>query len=218
MILDPKQTQETSDSIIRFYQGGSMIDEDILYNTEQGQVFLPRNKGLIIGIILKMKQSGNEISFTQPEAVFVYNQQQIRIPVRYIYFNDNIMDFEQGLESTLFILPRVTINNNQVQTDNLGTLIYLSPKVSKSLFAQLYLMNDPFNNYPTLKLAHSEQESNLNLLKAQGAIEGDFVYFNGFRGPIKIWKTDYPDNILEREEFLKTSGEYAEFDDLVFVK
>lgn len=218
MVLDSKQTQETSDSIIRFYQGVSTIDEDIVHNTEQGQVFLPQNKGLIIGTILKMKQSGDEISFTQPEAVFLYNQQQIRIPVRYIYFNDNIIDFKQGLESTLFILPTAAVNNNQVQTDRLGSLIYLSPKVSKSLFAQLYLMNDAFNNYPSLKLAHSEQESNLNLLKAQGAIQGDFAYFNGFRGPIKIWKVNYPSNIIVREEFLRMSGEYAEFDDLRFVK
>lgn len=30
----------------------------------------------------------------------------------------------------------------------------------------------------------------------------------------KIWKTDY----LESIEFLRTSGDYAEFDDLEFVK
>ena len=30
----------------------------------------------------------------------------------------------------------------------------------------------------------------------------DIVYFNGLRGPIRIWEISYPDNIEFKEEFL----------------
>ena len=53
-------------------------------------------------------------------------------------------------------------------------------------------------------------------LAAQGASLGEFVEFGGFRGPIKIREINYPENILEKEEFLRTSGEYAQFDGLKF--
>jgi len=51
-------------------------------------------------------------------------------------------------------------------------------------------------------------------IRSQGANFGDFVYFNGFRGPIRIWEVDYPENIVAREEFTRLSGEYAVFDNL----
>jgi len=107
----------------------------------------------------------------------------------------------------------------KISVENLGAVIYLSPKVSKSLFAQLYLMNDPFNNYPTIRLAHSQDDPAIASLKAQGLNFGEFVFFRGFRGPIKIWDTrDIPDNILIIEEFLRRQGDWAEFDDLEFVR
>ena len=96
--------------------------------------------------------------------------------------------------------------------------MYISSKVSKGLMAQLYLMNDPFNNYPTLELAYSEPDAAVQSLTSQGVNLKEFIFFNGIRGPIKIWRVNYPENILAREEFLRTSGGYAEFDDLVFTK
>ncbi|GAI47925.1 unnamed protein product, partial [marine sediment metagenome] len=102
---------------------------------------------------------------------------------------------------------------------NLGAGLYLSPKVSKSLFAQLYLMNDAFDNYKTIKLAHSEDDQVVKSLKMQGVDLGEFVYYQGFRGPIKIWDVrKVPENILVKEEFLRRSGDWAEFDDLEVVK
>jgi len=99
-----------------------------------------------------------------------------------------------------------------VNVDPLGAVIYLSPKVSKSLFAQLYLLDDVFENYPTIKLANVESEPVIKSLQSQGMNFGEFVYFNGFRGPIKIWEVNYPANIVAHEEFTRVSGEYAEFD------
>ena len=67
-------------------------------------------------------------------------------------------------------------------------------------------MNDPFNKYGTIKLAHSEDDPIINFLKMQG-LDTEFVYYNGFRVPIKIWDVrDIPKNILVKNEFLIKSG------------
>ncbi len=169
-------------------------------------------------MILETLEEENLISFKQPKGVFVYNNQQIRIPLRYVYFNNELIDFENGLDVVIKIIPKISQAGGGIQIDNLGTAIYLSPKVSKGLFAQLYLLNDAFKNYPTVTIAHAESDPTIKGLNNQGADLEEFVFFNGFRGPIKIWKVDYPSNTLAKEEFLRTSGDYAEFDDLEFVK
>ncbi len=213
MFLDPKQTQETENSITRIYNGVSEVDEDIIYNSNQGEIFLPQKKALIIGTIINIKDQ----EIQQPEAVFFYNNKQIYIPIRYLYLKGKLTDFGKGINSIIYVLPQANALNNNLQIDNFGAMLYLSPKVSKSLFAQLYLMNDPFDNYPTLKLVHSEQDQIINILNLEGA-DLEMVYYNGIKGPIKIWKVNYPENILSKEEFLRTSGDYAEFDNLTFIK
>jgi len=67
-------------------------------------------------------------------------------------------------------------------------------------------MNDPNNKYPELKLVHSEGNYNLNF------------FYGDFRGPIRIWKVNIGENILVKEEFLRRSCGYAEFDNLTFTK
>ena len=178
---------------------------------------MPSNKAAIGGIILETSKEEDLISFKQPKGVFVYNNQQIRIPLRYVYFNGELIDFGNGLDVVIKIIPKISQGGGGIQIDNLGAAIYLSPKVSKGLFAQLYLLNDVFENYPTVTLAHAETDPTIQSLNNQGANLNEFVHFNGFRGPIKIWKIDYPSNILAKEEFLRISGDYAEFDDLEFV-
>jgi hypothetical protein len=79
-------------------------------------------------------------------------------------------------------------------------------------------MDDPLDKYTTVNIAHSEPDPFVASLRSQGAEMDDFVFFNGIRGPMKIWKVEYPNNILEKEEFLRRSGEYAEFDNLQFIK
>ncbi|MEX2016917.1 MAG: hypothetical protein WD876_00385, partial [Candidatus Pacearchaeota archaeon] len=113
-------------------------------------------------------------------------------------------------------------NEQGVQVDNLGSALYISPKVSKTLFAQLYLMDDPFNNYPTINEAHVQDDSLVGLLKQQAAGD-DFVYYGGLRGPIKIWKVDYPENVITRDEFLirptgwdSLNGPWALLDNIKF--
>ena len=218
MRYDPSQTQETNDLELRFYQGTSGVDQDIVYEIEGENIFLPKEQTVMLGIILRISGKGDSISMNQPEGVFFYNGQQIKIPLRYAYFNNQIHDFKEGLNAGIYIFPLLASSGNQVQVEQLGAILYLSPKVFDSLFAQLYLMDDPLDRYTTVSIAHSEPDPFIASLRGQGAGMGDFVFFNGVRGPIKIWKVEYPENILEKEEFLRRSGEYAEFDDLEFIK
>ena len=216
MIYDSSQSRETNTSDMRLYQGGVFVDEDILYSENENQIFLPSNNAVMGGVIIETSKNGSMAS--QPVGIFIYNQKQISIPIRYLYYEEKLIDFGGGLNAVIRLIPQVVQTAEGVNIDRTGAAIYLSPRVSKGLFAQLYLLDDPFEKYPTINLAYAEQELLIKNLNSQGANLGEFVYFNGFRGPIKIWKIDYPSNIIAREEFLRTDGGYGEFDNLTFVK
>ena len=210
MFSDPSQIQEKSNSLVRIFQGATIVDQDIIYTLEGKEIFLPAYKSAIIGVLFETTTEGNLI---QPQGVFSYNGAQIQIPLKYVYLGGEIIEFEEGLESTISIIPRIISGNQGYQADNFGTLIYLSPKTMNSLVAQAYLLNNSFNQYDGLELVHSEVSPYLN-----GANIGEFFYFNGIQGPIKIWKVNVPEEIVAREEFLDLSGEYAGLDNLKFTK
>ncbi len=218
MNLDPNQINKNEDKEIRVYQGGVFVDEDIIYEQGDQKIFLPATKAAIAGVIIEFSEKNKNLSFSQARGIFVYNNQQMIIPIRYIYFKGELIDLGGGLNAAVQIIPSVSSPGQNFQIDNLGAVIYLSPKVYSSLFTQLYLMNDPLNKYPTIKPAHFEQDPLILNLRVQGADIREFLYYGGFRGPIKIWKVNYPVNILAKEEFLRTEGEFAEFDDLKFIK
>ena len=222
--IDEKQTIETANKTTFVYPLGAGVDEDIIHNFEGQEILLPgptynerwdpNYKSFVAAIILEVSHIKGKKNFNQPSAVIYYNEKQIRIPLRYLYYGGKIYDFENGIESVISIVPLLS----QTEIKDLGTVIYLSPKVSQSLFAQVYLLNDVFGNYPSLKLKHSEQDPFIQSIKDQGLPLGEFVYYNMLRGPIKIWEVNYQENTLKKEEFLRTSGEYAEFDWLEFIK
>ena len=221
-IVSPKeQIQETRDGMIRTYQVGTLLDEDIVYELNGDMVFLPGGKAFVGAVILEINQNENQISFNQPQGIFVYNEKQISIPLRYLYVDKRMMDFGNGVNSTIYVVPRIYQENQGISIDSFGGAFYLSPKVSNSLFAQLYLFDDPFNKYPTIKLGHVEQDPLVSDLNTQGANLNEFVFFNGVRGPIKIWDTRIiPENILVKQEFLSRRGEGEEgiFDNLTVTK
>lgn len=218
MISSQEQIQETQNGTLRVYQGGPTLDEDIVYNLDGNEIFLPANNAGLGAVLLEIVLEETQIRFNQPQGVFVYNQNQITLPIRYLYFKGQFIDFENGVESTLYVIPRVIQTGQGIQIDEFGAAFYMSPRISRGLVGQLYLLNDPFDNYETLKLAHAEPDPTINSLNAQGANLNEFTFFDGIRGPIKIWKVDYPENIVAKEEFLRTKGVYGEFDDLEFTK
>ena len=214
MTSSSSQIQETKNGTIRTYNGGFGIDEDIIYEKDGKNILLSKSKTPLAGIIIEYE--GN--SLKQPEVIFIQNGNQISIPLRYVYYNKILYEFEGGLNATAMIIPSLIVDSNGgANIDNNGALIYLSDKTRNSLFAKLYLMNDPLIEYPTLSLAHVEQDSIIKYLNSQGT-NLEFLYYNGFRGPIKIWEVQYPENIILEEGFLKLSGEYAEFDNIPLTK
>jgi hypothetical protein len=124
MIYDPSQTQETNDLEIRFYPGVSGVDQDIIYEIEGEDIFLPKEQTAIAGIILKIVGEGDFLSMNQPEGVFFHNGQQTRIPLRYAYFNNQILDFGTGLNAGVYIFPRIMPSGDQnIQIEQLGVLV-----------------------------------------------------------------------------------------------
>jgi len=227
MVADSSQTRESNSSTIRIYQGGTGVDEDIIYDYNGTQLFLPgptydnvgnpNYNSVMIGAIVETSNANSQLSLKQPNAVFVYNNVQRSIPIRYAYFDGNLVDFKTGINAAIMIVPSVSQGSSgNLQIDPLGAAVYLSNKTMNGLFVQLYLMGDPLHKYPTIKLVNKQDDYIVNLLKQQGANIGSFIYFNGFRSPLEIWQVDYPSNIIAREEFTRPSGKYAEFDDLTF--
>ncbi len=220
-VVDPKQTTETADRITRIYNLGGIVDEDIVFNLNGKETFIPGPSYNEIGqanfkaYIVAIRTSIVNQEFQQPEGIFVYGNEQITLPLKYLYFQGSVIDFESGLDSIAYVFDQVNQNPTGVNVDPYGAVIYLSPKVSTSLFAQLYLLNDVFENYPTIKLAHNELDIVVKSLRAQGVKIGDLIYFNGFRGSIKIWEVGYPQKMIVPEEFTRKAGEYAEFDYLM---
>ncbi len=211
---DPRQTQETQNTTLRVFQGGFSLDKDIIYSQEGNEILLPQGRAAVIGVILDMRNDEGSFGVKQPIGVYLYNDQQIRIPIKNIYVQGQLIQYEEGVNATVVFIPSLEQTSSGTGIDNFGAMLYLSEKTENSLFAQMYLMDDPLDKYPTIKLAHSQDDPVVESLKSQGANLGEFIYYQGFRGPIKIWDVDYPDYILEKEEFLRRQGKYAEFDDL----
>ncbi|MBU2576874.1 MAG: hypothetical protein KKF50_04070 [Nanoarchaeota archaeon] len=211
--LDPRQTVESADKITMVYSGGMVLFEDIEYVTDTGTIFLPAGKAGLGGIIWSLNNENNTTNINQPIGVYFYNNQRYDIPIRYGHTAGGLIDFGGGLDAVIKIIP--SFDGRSI--NQWGAAIYLSPKVSKGLFAQLYLLDDAFGNYGDMKIAHKQDDGLVASIKSQGGAVGDFIYYGGFRGPIKIWEISYPEGTLAREEFFRTSGAWAEFDDLEFV-
>jgi len=222
VVADSKQTTETSTGVRKVYVGTNFVDEDINYNGTflPGPVYnkyeLPTYKSYFLGVIMDYSTKNSSVELKQPIGVFVYNNKQYQLPIRYVYLNGQIKDFKSGINSTFMVIPSLVQDSTTggVSSDGLGAGIYLSNRVQSSLFARLYLMNDAYNQYPTVKVAHSEDDYVVKILKSQGMDLGEIIYFNGLRSPLKLWKVDYPSNILSNEGFMAESGEYGAADSL----
>ena len=212
--MNDQQTQETANETSYIYTGGTMIDEDIIWEENGKEILLPKKNAGVGAIVLKQNQNKDIL---QPEAIFVYNNQQYRIPLRYVYYNDQEYDFKNGLEAGIFLFPKLDIlPNGRPEINEIGALFYMSERTVHSQMAKLYLYNQETEYF---KLTHSEDSLIMESLKNQGLNFKDFVYYQGFQGPIKIWEVNYPKNIESNPDYLlrdypnrniqmATSGEY----------
>lgn len=213
-VIDDKQTLESKNGTSLVYQIGSIVDEDIIYNSGATQVLIPgptydefgrpSYKAYIAGVVVEIMGSGQNASMKQPIAVFLYNNNQFRIPIRYVYLDNNLKDFGSGLNSTIMIIPKFDPDSQgRVSKVSYGAVIYLSPRVQTGLFSRLYLMGDPLKQYSSLTLAHQENDYVVNALRAQGISVPDIIYFNGIRAPLNIWSVNYPAETETHNEFLE---------------
>lgn len=215
MVSSASQIQETKNGTIRIYNGGYGLDEDIVYELDGKKTFIPVENSGIGGIIIE-KENGE---FQQPIAAYIYNGNQINIPMRYLYYNGKLYDFKNGTNSGVYMIPQISQVSSGLQLDEEGALIYFSSRTIESLVAQLYLMNDPKEIYEGVELAHSEPDPLETYLEMYGGMNlNEFFYFNGLRGPLKIWEVNPSEDIIALEEFSAVSGGFAQLDNKTFTK
>ncbi|MDP2629010.1 MAG: STT3 domain-containing protein [Nanoarchaeota archaeon] len=199
-LMDETQTQESAQGTNYIYRGASVTDEDITWNQNGKEIFLPRKAAGVGAIILNKDSDGDLL---QPTAIFVYNGNQYYIPLRYLFYNGVLQDFETGLDSGVFLFPSLNVDQNRgVTTNEIGAMLYLSKKTIHSELVRLYLFDEQSNYF---NLVHSEDSSLVDSLNQQGFYVGPFVHYQGFNGPIRIWEISYPSDI-------KTNPDYLEID------
>jgi len=188
--LDESNIQESNNETIYFYTGGIMLDEDFTYNGE----FFPKEVTGIGAVVLRI---GNNGEVMQPSAIFVKQGKQIEIPVRYLYL-DKTIDFGRGYAGTFYIAPRIVESGQGLRIMERGIGMLLTERVSKSLMARLYLLDEGKN----FKLVRTEENPVIESIRAQGMNISSFVYYNELIGPIKIWEIEYPAGIKINEDYL----------------
>ena len=193
-VLDEKQTYETRNETQYVYTGGTMLDWDFMY---QGQIF-PMQKAGIGAFILSVDKENNKINGI--DGILVYNGKQFRVPIRYAYINNKLVDINGDkagvLQGCLYIFQQLT---NQ-GLNNMGAAMYISEKGMNALWVKLYLFNEGEN----FELAHNEPALLIDELRTSyNLTAGDFLFAGDVYGPIKIWKIYYPKNFTVSEEKMR---------------
>lgn len=230
------QTKETSEGFRRLYPFGvyeskdpecktkGNVDEDIEYDLNGTKIFLPGPSYNEIGDacykstleLIMVETDKSEKGVKQPLAQYEYNGQRYTLPIRYVYVQGKLVDFGSGVDAVVSVIPSVSFEGQGANVEKFGAVIYLSPRVQKSLFARLYLLDNAFGDYDSFRLVHDQSDQVVSFLNMQGASLPEKIYYGGFRGPISVWDVDYPSDVLAHEEFLETQGGYAELDNLNF--
>jgi hypothetical protein len=143
--------------------------------------------------------------------VFIYKNIQYKIPIRYLNNGGNLIDFGKGIEGSISIIPSINQNSNgAISADWTGAIIYLSQKVKDSLLGQIYMLSNNQGNYSGFSIVNKQEDPVVNYLSAtSGKNFGDFVYYQGLRGPLDVWKINYPENTPIYKQFLNESLEYG---------
>lgn len=198
IFMNHQMDQEQRDQMIHFFQAGFSLDGDMIINQNGQEIFLPAGKAGVAGVKVIEKEG----KLTDPEAILVYNNQQFNVPMKYIYYNGELLKFD-GIDLGIFVFPNIVQNQQGLSIDQMGAALFLSQRTVNSNLARLYL----FDQAENFNLAHSEPDMRIEQLKSQGAQLEDFAYFGaagGFMGPIKIWDIDYPSDVEHNEDYLLT--------------
>ena len=192
--LDYDQMQETRNGTIFTYVGGTVLDEDVIY---QDQVYPAMSAG-IAGFVIPtiVENNGTEVTYEQPTAVISYQGQQVGMPLKCIYieYSSEYIEFDtdgEYLDACLHLIPTYSGEDY----NPIGAGLYLSPRVSKGLFGRLYLM-ELEEEFPHFELAYTD-ESSMPLS----------IYNGQLIGPLKIWEVTYPDDFVIPQEYFSTEAD-----------
>jgi len=206
-LLDEKQIQETQNQTVLVYPGGVSLDEDLIIEQNGKEILLPGGGAGIGAIIIPtQKKTRNETNFEQPYVIAVYQGQQYKVYLRYLAVQGKVIDFESGINASAYIFPSLIVQGTGVTQNPIGAAMYLSPRLMRGMLVQVYILNDPFNNFPNFKLVHSEQNLIVDSLNQQGMNLPEFIYYQGIQGPIKIWEIEYTGKEKIKQEYLDTDA------------
>ena len=190
--LDESKTQETMNDTSLIYIGGIALDEDIIINDSK---LLPSQKTGVGALVVTFSQQTSEIK--QAFIITIYGGEQIIVPLRYVYFEGELIDFGEGkgIEGCVYIIPRFVDGKGYSPQ---GSALFLSPRNMRALWVQMYLLN----NTKQFNLIHAEDNYIVKGLKEQGVVSRELIYYRGLQGPIKIWEINYTGEETFNEEYL----------------
>ena len=201
---DSANTRESKNKTTYVYTGGFSLDDDIIFEDSQNQTVLLPGAGKqqadkitsIAGLGAIFAEFDDAGNIQQPIGAYVFRSNQYRLPIRYASIGGQFIDFGQGIDAGVVFIPRVESGG----IDSTGTAMYLSGRVVHSQLARLYLYRE---KNPYFKTVHSEDDPIVSQLRQQGIDVGNFIDYQGFRGPITIWEINYPKNMTLKEEYLQ---------------
>ncbi|MBI3334440.1 hypothetical protein HYZ97_03050 [Candidatus Pacearchaeota archaeon] len=195
-----QQRLETKNGIVYLYEGGFSFDADIVYESNGTILRLPAGKGGLAGITIEFSPEGRILK--APKAIAVDQKgTQHEIPLRYAY-QDSLIDFGQGLNAGVAIIPSFESSSTGISQDSIGALIYLSNRTINTQLSRLYLLN---TQDPYFKLVHTEEDAVVKQLRSYNISAPSMIYAGGFRGPIKIWEIDYPSGMEVNPEYVQVN-------------
>lgn len=193
-IMDESKETETKDTITHFYLGSVTLDEDIIIDNE----LLPARVAGVGALVSQMDIGTGE--FKQPSAIVVYKGRQYEIKLRYLFYNGELRDFGNGIDGGIYIFPSLVSAGQQgLGVNPIGASVFLSQRNMRALWVRMYFLEEGEN----FNLIYTEPDSIIKELRKQGLDIGDMVYFQGIRGPIKIWEVKYTGNEEYNEEYLQ---------------
>jgi asparagine N-glycosylation enzyme membrane subunit Stt3 len=212
-VMDEAQTVETNNKTLFVYKGGVGLDEDIIYDESSnkrtiipggksgvGLIVVPKVTNAINNTNLKNNQSSEKTNFEQPYVIIGNNIGRYEVKLRYLFINNELIDFSSGINATAFIFPSLSVNSQGgASVNQIGAAMFLSPRNMRALWVRLYLLNQG----KQFKLIHTEPNAIITSLRSQGLNIGDFVYYQGIQGPIKIWEINYTGNEKYNPEYVQ---------------
>lgn len=198
-VKDNTRTVELKNATTYLYTGSFVLDDDLVYNLNGSDIFLPGMKSGVGGIIIEQSKTG---AIKQPQAIAIYQTKQYRLPIRYVFDGEKLIDFGQGLDAGIMFVPSIQQDSQQATVDPYGSLIYLSNKTVRSGLARYYLYGQETD---AIKLVYSQDDPIVAQVKQMGLSNSDFVFYGGVRGPIKIWNITYPAGMVANASYLDKS-------------